>query len=172
MKSKNYIIFAFTILLFGLGACNDECLDKEPLNIISASQVYEDEQLANSFLYNIYGRLSYRDFATYWMIASATDESRSKSGWIPTNTVIVPGLITPTNNPMGIWSGSYKTIRYCNSLIAEMEQSELDEDFTTQIIGEARFLRAYTYFELVKSYGGVPLIKVAQGLEDELLVHF
>ena len=63
------------------------------------------------------------------------------------------------------WWG-YPTIRKLNQFIERVETAPLSEDEKIQKEAEARFLRAYAYFNLVKRYGGVPLITRAQQLND------
>lgn len=60
-----------------------------------------------------------------------------------------------------LWVGNYALITKCNSTIKEVNtntQIVATEAIKKQTIGEARFLRAYAYFNLVKLFGRVPLI--------------
>jgi hypothetical protein len=57
------------------------------------------------------------------------------------------------------WQYRYKGILRCNIAIERIpEASILDESKKNRLIAEAKFLRAYFYFELVKNFGGVPII--------------
>ncbi len=69
------------------------------------------------------------------------------------------------------WENAYYTIRNLNEFIARVPSSPLSEEYKEIRIAEARFLRAFCYFAMVKRYGGVPLLKVAPQLDspDELL---
>lgn len=58
----------------------------------------------------------------------------------------------------GVWNGAYSAIRNANKLIEEGEKSSIREK-VLPYLGEGYFFRAYNYFHLLKSYGGVPLIK-------------
>ena len=70
---------------------------------------------------------------------------------------VVPGngLVSST------WKGMYKVIAEVNAFIESMEASSLDETVKTQKLGEARFLRAIAYYNLVSLWGDVPLKLVA-----------
>lgn len=57
---------------------------------------------------------------------------------------------------------NYRKIRDINIMIDGMETSELEEDMKNKYIAQARFFRAWRYWELVKLYGGVPMIMKAQ----------
>lgn len=65
-----------------------------------------------------------------------------------------------------LWTGYYTLINKCNTTITQVNNNaaiEASEDVKKQTIGEARFLRAYAYFNLVRFFGRVPLIDTASG---------
>jgi len=62
------------------------------------------------------------------------------------------------NNLNDIWSGFYLGIARANQALGALSGSTLDESLKNQLMGEARFLRAYFYFDLVRFFGGVPKI--------------
>lgn len=67
----------------------------------------------------------------------------------------------------GVWTAAYKGISICNSCIDNVSSMSISEDVKNQVIGQARFIRAYWYFRLVRLYGGVPLVtKEYKTLED------
>ncbi|MGV8091431.1 MAG: RagB/SusD family nutrient uptake outer membrane protein [Mangrovibacterium sp.] len=57
-----------------------------------------------------------------------------------------------------VWNGAYSAIRNANKLIEQGENSEIKNDLLPYI-GEGYFFRAYNYFNLLRSYGGVPIIE-------------
>ncbi len=70
--------------------------------------------------------------------------------------------ISPTNSKVfGSWSNLYNAIAKANTVIEKVEKVEdvnLSDERRAQISGEAYFLRAYHYYNLVKNWGGVPLV--------------
>ncbi len=65
-----------------------------------------------------------------------------------------------------LWVGYYTLINKCNTTISQVNNNaaiEATEDVKKQTIGEAKFLRAYAYFNLVRFFGRVPLIDTASG---------
>ncbi|MFV0329633.1 MAG: RagB/SusD family nutrient uptake outer membrane protein, partial [Dysgonomonas sp.] len=57
------------------------------------------------------------------------------------------------------WQYRYKSILRCNIVIDKVATAPItNEDLRKRIIAEAKFLRAFNYFELIKNYGGVPVI--------------
>src|SRR5690606_23197899 len=88
------------------------------------------------------------------------------------------GEVTPSN--MGYlaapWAEFYSTISSCNRFFDKMQGENLqiltaqDEDHVNRMMGEMKFLRAYSYFRLLSIYGGVPLVKESFQLDDNFLV--
>ena len=58
------------------------------------------------------------------------------------------------------WQVAYRGIAYCNLALQKIPEIDMDADVRDAYLGEARFIRAYWYFNLVKTFGGVPLVTV------------
>ncbi|MGN6495497.1 MAG: RagB/SusD family nutrient uptake outer membrane protein [Agriterribacter sp.] len=164
MKSTNKWIGLFAILAVSL-ACNKNVLDVKNLNAVDPALTWNDPALANAYLANLYKRV----MPTGWPTRSgalygglAVDDTRG---------VIGEGTIQTTGHP---WAGSfedqYTDIRQINILLKEIETGTLEAAVKDKIVGQALFLRAYSYFLLVRVYGGVPLLLQAQDINEELEV--
>lgn len=57
-----------------------------------------------------------------------------------------------------VWIGQYQGIKRCNEAIKNVPLYSIDAALKNRLLGEARFLRAYYYFNLVRCFGGVPLV--------------
>ncbi|HLF33787.1 MAG TPA: RagB/SusD family nutrient uptake outer membrane protein [Cyclobacteriaceae bacterium] len=73
------------------------------------------------------------------------------------------------------WATLYQGIRRANVVIVKVQEIDMNEDLKQQYIGEAKFLRALMYFDLVRAWGGVPLVTdlnppldLARNSEDEI----
>lgn len=75
--------------------------------------------------------------------------------------------ITADGGVLEWWENAYYTIRNLNEFIARVSDSPLDKDLVEQRVAEARFLRAFCYFAMVKRYGGVPLLTEVPQLDSE-----
>ena len=100
-----------------------------------------------------------------------TDEGEPTNFWIPQwNT----GSITATNilNSEDLkWSARWEAIRRCNILLERIDDvSGASPEFINRVKGEAYFLRAVTYLEMLKRYGGVPIIEKRLSSTDDLLI--
>jgi len=173
-RMKRYIILVIITLLF-IG-CSEDFLEREPLDIIASSAVFEDKALTEAYLYKVYSYLpqGYGDvspgYGSRFVLGSVTDESRAKSGWVDANDQVAAGNTKPTKNVLGNWSHLYKGIRRANNIIESLVSSSLNEDYKNRITAEARYIRAWMYFDLTRRYGAVPLIKTVQKLDEDLLV--
>ena len=66
--------------------------------------------------------------------------------------------VTSTNRELpDFWNGMYQEINYCNQVIDNIPNIDMDATLGTRYIAEAKFLRAYSYFRLVRAFGDVPL---------------
>lgn len=153
-----------SLALFMFQACTD-VLDVDNLSAFDPGATWNDPQLANAYLTNIYREV----MPAAW----PTGSSAVDSGHPADETVGVFGPNAITENSHS-WSGSfdnqYRDIRTINILLAEIDEGSLEPVIRNTIVGQALFLRAWSYFNLLRVYGGVPLIFEPQGLNDELLV--
>lgn len=160
---RKYILATSAIALMGLSSCQD--LDLSNPSTISPDDVWDDTSLIEMYVNNLYNALPGWDYCTWNNI---TDEARDNFSWASPNAII-KGQWNESNNPMDCW-GNYTSIRTCNEFLSQIGDATVPDDVKARTSAEARFIRAILYFNLVKSYGGVPLITEPQGLEDDLEV--
>lgn len=152
-------IFLICAVACGLLTSCTGVLDKNDLSSISDEKVWGDATLVTSFVNAIYVSIPGWDTS----VADASDEATGGGNW--TN-----GTVTPD---APIWYWPYSDIRNANTFIQNVQNKDLctiDETLADRLCLEARFVRAYLYFEMVKRYGGVPLITVPQNMTDDLMV--
>lgn len=176
MKYLKSLYFAGFLLL--LSACAG-VLDKTPLDLISDPQVWADENLAEAYLADLYFSTDFVNLTRHrgynqGMIASMGGEMRTYGAWQQPYRAATT-IITETglgSEDVQYWK--YDNIRNANYFIQQMETvAEFDPDFIVQRVAEARFLRAYMYFQMVIRYGGVPILTTVQDINtpsDQLFV--
>lgn len=151
MKAIKYF-FAAALAAITLAGC-DSVLDQSPDNIITNSQAFGDEKLLTSVLANLYGRANYMDpisdNAPYEF--TRLDECEFDAGGPETNV-----------NGFGdnLWrTYDYGYIRSCNQFLEGLRGTDaLSAEAKKPYEGEVRFLRAWSYFNMARSLGGMPLI--------------
>lgn len=66
--------------------------------------------------------------------------------------------VSSTTGPVNdYWTGKYQEINLCNQVLDSVPQIEMDEQLKARLLAEAKFIRAYSYFKLVRAFGAVPL---------------
>lgn len=157
MKKANFII-ASTVGAFLLGGCT-KVLDKQDLGNFTVSEVFSDSAVAKLDLDYIYSQNQPGWFGNSGgtlggSYGSITDEQYGDNAYVK-GTVTIE-TVTDIGNQNT--SGNYFKIRTINMFIQNMQNGPLAPDVKQRFIGQALFWRAYRYFELVKLYGGVPIV--------------
>ena len=135
-------IFYLTFLIF-LTGCED-VLDRPDPSAINP-EVWDSEQAATLYLNKLYAEC----LPTFSGNSQYSDESPGGDNYM---------YGTLTAEDVGNFSlDNYRKIRNINIAIDEAMNGSLPEDAKNRILGQAYFLRAWRYWELVKLYGGVPL---------------
>ncbi|TKG93984.1 RagB/SusD family nutrient uptake outer membrane protein [Puteibacter caeruleilacunae] len=163
--NKLYLL-TILVLVLGFSSCQDDILEKNDPTSISSVDVWKDPALVEFYVNGIYYRVPGWNYNTYNNI---TDEARSNYPGGP-NSIFIGQWNETNNSSMDVWASSYKAIRVANDFFANIETASIDEDLKKQFTAEVKFLRAFFYFDLVKRYGGVPLIKESQSIDDDLMV--
>lgn len=154
MKKK---LIYFAVLLAGTFSSCNEVLDIEDLNNYNPEQVWNDANLANAYMAGIYPM-----FGNWSPGADNLSEQIMGIAFYPTR-------VTISNAEFKSWN--YNRIRLINQAIIDVSNGSLDQDTKDNITGQALFMRAYSYFDMVRYHGGVPYIKVPQDrYEDDLYV--
>ena len=158
-----YLIIALATL-FSLSSCVD--LNRENPSSISSTDVWNDPALIQMYVNHLYIKLPGWDHNVYNNIS---DEARDN---FPSSSPeqVLKGEWNETSNPMDNWSYSYQYIRVANDFLVDITGASVDEEVKKVTSAEVRFIRAMLYFDLLKRYGGVPLLTEPQDLGDDLEV--
>ncbi|MCM8570297.1 RagB/SusD family nutrient uptake outer membrane protein [Gramella jeungdoensis] len=160
----SYSIWLILPLLFI--SCEDFVEVEAPDNKLVSDVVFNNDATAESAMTGIYNQLFLADFSsgqrtsvTFLSGLSADNFQNIRSSNI-TRMEFEQHEITPDNpGNLDIWASAYNIIYLTNSLLEGLNNSEqLSSELKTQLEGEARFIRAFSYFYLVNLYGDVPLI--------------
>ena len=172
MKNFKHILFA---LAFGsaisLSSCSD-FMDITPTDQYTEDAVFSDAALAQAFVNNLYNGIGHG--AKEHTVDGLTDDAYFTHNYgqkaINEANVSESDLQWygrgegewPAN-----WNIRYKYIRYCNIAINNMDNVPETSGYNKkQMIGEAHFIRAWLYTEMIRGYGGVPLISETFSMDD------
>lgn len=164
----------YSMVLIGLLAATAGCkkvIEPDNLSLLDDQQVYTNITYIRNVLNTIYSGLpdGYDNIGTSWLAAACDEAEEVNNGQSIQDFNL--GAITPYSNPDGIWGGTYKSIRIANEFLQATDtitwkyleysypvEYERRVALVKQYRAEARFLKAFFYFELVKRYGGVPIV--------------
>ncbi|ALJ01636.1 hypothetical protein DC20_21435 (plasmid) [Rufibacter tibetensis] len=144
---KRYIGYLATVIL--LGSCED-VLDKPDPNAITPA-LWSNEKQVTLYLNRLYDRS---------MPAQGFGANSANSDEAPGSGDTMYGRLTI--DAIGNYSQpKYLDIREINIAIEEIEKGNLSREVKDMLQGQARVLRAWEYWELVKLYGGIPMVLTA-----------
>lgn len=167
---KIYFATLFLLSTIVLSSCSKSFLEEPPQGKQPEEQAFQTQEDAIAGVNAIYAIQRGFDLAAFGAIAvesMASDEVEKGS---------TPGDATFFNNfrnfsytstegqIYGFWKGQYRAINFSNQVLDRVPPISMDESLKTRLLAEAKFLRAYNYFRLVRAYGGVPL---RLSIEDE-----
>ncbi|MBT4399741.1 MAG: RagB/SusD family nutrient uptake outer membrane protein [Bacteroidetes bacterium] len=169
---KRYILIVAAVFL--MMGC-ESVLDIKPTNMISSEDVKNDPALVDAFLTKIFNSVRWQTGAPNEAMATLAvcgGEHTVFAGWQnPFKAAMHIMDEIGAHSLLDYWP--YGNIRSANEILEILEESDFDDSFVVSRMAEARFLRAFMYFELVKRYGGVPLITIPQSIDqpiEELMV--
>jgi starch-binding outer membrane protein, SusD/RagB family len=170
MKRKILMITGVLGSMVLFNSCNKDFLSTKPLDSIEASAIWNDPALATAFVNEIYNGLGAGGFNEE-MLASYSDEAVFTHAGRGISTVN-DGSLSPSN-PGRVdgtydWGAMYNRIRSCNIALQSLIAPGFEgDDLKDNLKGQAHFLRAYYYHQLVRYYGAVPLITHVYGLNED-----
>lgn len=175
---KKYITIISAAML--LASCGNDFLNKTPLDKLSEDAVFNSAPLAESYINALYTVLP--DPFQEGNIGCITDEGYFRYGGSSTR-YIASGNMTPDNvmynyeggqahstrtTFLNIWNRAYERIYRMNYFLTYVDEkgTGIPEDDVERLKGEVYFLRAWTYYNLIQRYAGVPIITKAYDLTD------
>lgn len=157
MKKIYTIIGILSVLL--TSCLTDDVLDKKNLNSIAPEEVWNDTKLATAYV----NKLCMDNMPTW---DASNNSFSNKSDEAANGGTFMTGELTEED--VDYWP--YAGIRNINILLNDIDGGTLSAAIKDPLKGQAYFLRAFLYFELVRRYGGIPLLLVPQGINDDLMI--
>ncbi len=160
--SKRWIIgmLAFTTIL---SSCAKSFLDVDPQGQQPGEDFYKDEADATKAVNAMYANLRGWNNVAFAAIAveslgSDNTEKGSSTGDATFLNLYDNFNVTSTDGQLeSFWSGQYQNINFANQIIDNLPSITMDGTLKNRYIAEAKFVRAYSYFRLVRAFGSIPL---------------
>lgn len=146
---KIYIVVALAACLLSTTACSD-FLDRDPDKILTNDQVFKDAVMIKSVLANYYGRVTWGQHVADWGAYTVIDEAAYCNGGPDHRS-------TFEDDRWRVYD--YTLVRDINQFLKGLrETTALTDAAKAPLEGEARFLRAWYYFNVCRGLGGMPIV--------------
>jgi len=164
------LIFSLTVL----NSCTD-FLTEDLKGSFSSDTFYKNDKQALQAINGAYHAITFSRFENaIWVFGDIASDDAVKGGNPGDQAEItyIDEFNADANNGMvsNYWSFAYEAIARANNVLANVPAVSMDETLKNRILGEAKFIRAYSYFNLVNVYGKVPLKLLPQLTQETINV--
>ncbi len=143
--------------------CKDTFLDVPPQGQQKAGQFWLSESDATKAVNAIYANLrSWPNISFAPIAVESLGSDNTEKGSDPSDAAYMNDFddftATSTEGELSdFWTGQYQNINLCNQVLDNIPSINMDANLMARYLGEAKFVRAYSYFRLVRAFGDVPL---------------
>jgi len=164
MKTKKTILYTLLISVgfLGLYSCKKEALNTTNENVVSTDQYFKtasELQAGTNAIYTTVRGINLVAREWFFLHDLRSDEVAAGGSQLEVpRGQILNGNVDPTNSVMNaVWNGLYTVVHRANTVIENGPNVTDDAALRDRSLAEAKFLRAWAYFELVSKWGAVPL---------------
>lgn len=162
---KKLYIIAMTVIGMMFGGCND-FLEENVRGQENLDTYFQNADEAEAFIMGCYGSITeytWWKIERMWVLSDmCTDDYWMGNTSQPQEEYIslahYQGVGQSNGSISDFWQYRYKGILRCNIALDRIPNVDMDANLKKRLIAEAKFLRGYFYFDLVKNFGGVPLV--------------
>ncbi|ANF52103.1 hypothetical protein A0O34_16960 [Chryseobacterium glaciei] len=153
-----------TISIFSIFAsCNNDFVDIKPEGVVVAEDFYKteaDAMKATNAIYSFLRSWENSGFPAQFVFGVTGDDVEKGSN--PGDASFINAynnfsFTTSDDGVNGYWTGQWQAVQRTNQVITNVPNIDMDTALKTRLVAEAKMLRAYFYFNLVRIYGGVPI---------------
>jgi starch-binding outer membrane protein, SusD/RagB family len=164
-KHGNGTRMAATAVLMVLVTGCGKFLDKQPYGVESNATFFKNKDQAIKAVTAVYDATAWRysQEISEWFMGDVCSDDAEKGGensadWAEVQQLKEFRAIAGNTLCFYRWSELYQGVYRANLVVQNVPGIDMDKNLRDRLVAEAKFLRAYFYFQLVKTYGAVPLI--------------
>ncbi len=152
------------VFLFSSFSCQKEFLDRKPLGQLTSDTFFSNEEQAVQAVNAIYQQMRVWETHAFGFLGTTDiiSDDADKGSTVNDGLYIkeLDDFTHGTDNVAvsAVWRGYFQGVARANMAIDKIPPITMDEKLKERLIGEAKFLRAYYYFNLVRWFGDIPLI--------------
>jgi hypothetical protein len=160
--NKILLVGAMTALI-ATPSCKKSFLDVPPQGQQASQQFWQSESDATKAVNAMYGNLrEWKQVAFAPIAIESLGSDDTEKGSDPSDATFLNKFdnFTATSTEgqiLDFWTGQYQEVNLANQVLDNIPAINMDATLKARYIGEAKFLRAYAYFRLVRAFGDVPL---------------
>lgn len=139
----------------------EKFLEEKPYDFIGNANFYKTEGDANAALNGAFSSLQPQTYfgRTSWLVTELSGDLMRVNATLADRDNLYGQTFDPSNGEIGNWwNSSFNLINRANDVIKNVPNIQMDVTKRNNIVGNATFLRGMAYFDLVRSFGSVPLI--------------
>lgn len=152
---KSFIVLLSVLALAG---CNKDFLDVEPPSSLTGNSYFRNASDAEASI-----AAAYKPLQSTGNLAKITEAPLEDIVIFNTQGLNLDSWSFDANDAIidDVWQNAYEGVFRANVVLGQVPKISMPDAQKNRILGEARFLRAYYYFQLVTNFGDVPLVKEA-----------
>lgn len=151
------------LIVMLLSACKKSFLDVDPQAKQPEATFWKTQDDATKAVNAIYANLrSWSNVAFPALAVESIPGDDAEKGSDPNDASFLNNFDNYTASSTegqlaGFWEGQYQNINLCNQVLDNVPSISMDANLKARYLAEAKFVRAYSYFRLVRAFGDVPL---------------
>ena len=169
MRKRNKSQMFRTVIAVAVGlvllptACKKSFLDVPPQGQQASQQFWQTKEDAAKAVAAIYANLRVWEQVAFAPIAvESMGSDETEKGSSPSDASFMNNFDNFTHTSTegqvnDFWLGQYRSINLANQVLTNVPNISMDATLQARYLAEAKFVRAYNYFRLVRAFGGVPL---------------
>lgn len=165
MKNIKYTIFGLLAMAATITSCGKDDLELTPISATSEGQYFNTDADVLGAVIAIYDGLQAVPLKEFTLTEMRSDNAKSNLGEGEYKQ-LETFEVSPTNSVVGnYWSVNYNVIYRANVVLKNINVMS-DQNKRLNYIGEAKFARALSHFNLVRAFGDIPVIDQVIGIND------
>ncbi|SCX86519.1 RagB/SusD family nutrient uptake outer membrane protein [Flavobacterium caeni] len=173
MKKINYIFLVKVLFFCALLSSCESDLEVSPQDKVSLADFLNNPDNAKQLVNGVYNKnLEYNMHGFSWIGVSSITSDDADKGSTPgdsgsdKNRLDALDFISSSTSFDDVWKARYQGIGRANKALFYLDQFTIDPVLKSRLIGEVKFMRALWYFDLVRCFGGVPIITSEIDIND------
>lgn len=171
MKNSLKYIIIISLVVF-ISAC--DLLTESPEDRFVLDNFYSSETDAQAAVDAIYSRIGAGFYERIFFLVADLPADDYKNGGGMSNSFLqdIEYYRHTSENEFikRVWREGFDGIARANTAISRIPEITMDEELQKRLVAEASFIRALLYFNLVRWFGGVPLITKIESIEDAMIL--